>query len=64
LAGLVAAAASADVFPSAVASALAVGAILDVETSGDVFSMACITLPILRFFSPSTFFVAEDSSFF
>jgi hypothetical protein len=60
----VAAAASADVFASAVVSALVVGAILDAETGGGVFSMACITLPILRFFSPSAFFVAEGSPFF
>jgi hypothetical protein len=64
LAASVADAASADVFTSAVASALAVGTILDAETDGGVFSMACITLPILRFFSPSAFFVAEGSSFF
>jgi hypothetical protein len=47
-----------------VASALAVGAILDIEAEGGVFSIACITLPILRFFSPSAFFVAKGSCFF
>jgi hypothetical protein len=58
LAASVAAAASADVFALAMALALVVGTILDAETSGGVFSMACITLPILRFFSPSAFFMA------
>jgi hypothetical protein len=47
-----------------VASTLEVGAILDAEADGGVFSMACIMLPILRFFSPSAFFVVEGSSFF
>jgi hypothetical protein len=51
LAALVAAAASANVFASAMASALAIGAILDAEADGGVYSMAYITLPILRFFS-------------
>jgi hypothetical protein len=51
-------------FASAAASTLAVGAILDAEANGGVLSMACITLPILCFFSPSAFFVAEGSSFF
>jgi hypothetical protein len=45
-----AAAASVEVSASAVASALATGTILDVEASGGVRSMACITLTILRFF--------------
>jgi hypothetical protein len=48
-------AALADMFASAAASTLTVGAILDAETEGGVFSMACITLPILHFFSPSAF---------
>jgi hypothetical protein len=60
----VAAVASADVFASVVASVLAVGAILDTEAEGGVFSIAYITLPILLFFSPSAFFVAEGSCFF
>jgi hypothetical protein len=64
LAASAAAATSADMFASAAASTLTVGAILDAEANGGVFSMACITLPILRFFSPSAFFVAEGSSFF
>jgi hypothetical protein len=51
-------------FASAEASALTIGAILDAEANGGVFSMACITLPIHRFFSPSAFFVAEGYSFF
>jgi hypothetical protein len=55
----VVAAASADVFALAVTLALAVDAILDAEAGGGVFSMACITLPILRFFNPSTFLDAE-----
>jgi hypothetical protein len=45
-----AAAASTEVLASTVASALAIGAILDAEASGDVRSMACMTLTILRFF--------------
>jgi hypothetical protein len=64
LAASTAAVASADMFASAAASVLAVGAILDAEADGGIRSMACITLPILRFFSPSVFFVAEGSSFF
>jgi glucokinase len=64
LAASVVATASVDVFASAVASVLAVGAILDTEAEGGVFSIACITLPILHFFSPSAFFVAEGSCFF
>jgi hypothetical protein len=64
LAASAAAAASADMFALIVASVHTVGAILDAEADGGVFSMACIMLPILRFFSPSAFFVAEGSSFF
>jgi hypothetical protein len=64
LAASVVAATSADVFALVVASTLEVGAILDAEADGGVFSMACIMLPILRFFSPSAFFVVEGSSFF
>jgi hypothetical protein len=64
LAASMAAAAWVDVFASAVASALVVGTILVAETGGGVFSIAYITLPILGFFSPSAFFVAECSSFF
>jgi hypothetical protein len=64
LAASAAAAASADMFASAAASVLTVGAILDAEADGGVFSIACITLPILCFFSPSVFFLADGSPFF
>jgi membrane protease subunit (stomatin/prohibitin family) len=64
LAASMVAAASAEVFASAVASVLAVGTILDTEAEGGVFSIDCITLPILHFFSPYAFFVAEGSCFF
>jgi hypothetical protein len=64
LAASVTAAASTDMFALAAASALTVGAILNADAEGGVFSMACITLPILHFFSPSVFFVAEGYPFF
>ena len=43
-------AASAAAAASAMASALEIGVILDAEAGGDVRSMACMTLTILRFF--------------
>ena len=51
LAASVAAADSADIFASEAVSVLIVGTILDAEADGGVYSMAYITLPILRFFS-------------
>jgi hypothetical protein len=53
LAASVVVAASAETFASAVA-----------EADGAVHSMASITVPILRFFCPTTFFVVEGLSFF
>jgi hypothetical protein len=49
---------------SAVAATSTVGTIFDVETHSDVFSIACITVIILRFFGSTAFFVAEGLSFF
>jgi hypothetical protein len=49
---------------SAVAATLAVGAIFDAEAHGGVFSIACITVIILRFFGSTAFFSVEGLSFF
>jgi hypothetical protein len=51
-------------FASAVALPLAIGVIFYAEDDGGVCSMASITVPILRLFCPSTFCVAEGSTFF
>jgi hypothetical protein len=51
LAALAAAAALAEVSASAVASAFAIDVILDAKVNGDVCSMACMIVTILRFFS-------------
>jgi hypothetical protein len=52
------------VVASAEAAALTVGVIFDLEAGGGVSSIAYITVTILRFFGPTTFFVAEGASFF
>jgi hypothetical protein len=64
LAASVAAAALAEMFPSAVASTLAIGVLLDAKADGGVRSIASSTVLILRFLCPSTFFVVKGSSFF
>jgi ABC-type proline/glycine betaine transport system permease subunit len=60
----VAATTSAKMFASVVALPLAIGVIFYAKADGGVCSMASITVPILRLFFPSTFCVAEGSTFF
>jgi hypothetical protein len=49
---------------STAATTSVAGVIFDAEAGGGVSSIACITVTILRFFGPTTFFPAEGSSFF